>query len=363
MPALRALRMRAQGLAGPPASGVAEAVRAAGAIQAQDTPSSRLGVRARSVGLRVDDVVRACDQERSVVRTWAMRGTIHMIPIEDARWMTALLGPTHAARYARRRRELGIDDDLAERALAAMGRILAGRGPLLRDELMDAIEASGVPLDRSGQMPAHLIYLAAFRGLVCRGPDPAAGGGSTVALADDWLPPGAPRELDAALEELALRFVRAYGAVGARDLAYWSGLPAAMARRGMESIGGRLTEVASPCGPLWILGAPPEPGEAPPGVRLVPAFDGALLGHRDRTPLMGDRAFAEVTAGSWILPTVLAGGRIVATWRPRWTTGAVSVEVTPLEPLDEALLPDLRTEAEDVGRFLGLTPELEILTP
>lgn len=358
--ALRAWRMRSQGLRDPRPASVAEAVRRAGAIQAQDTPSSRLGVRARAPGLTQADVVRACNDERSVVRSWLMRGTIHMVPIEDARWMTALLGPWLAAKHATRRRQLGLDDGLAARAFAAMRAVLAGRGPLTRDDLMDAVIARGVPVDTRDGMPAHIVYLGAFRGLVCRGPDPPSGG-STVALADDWLPPGPARETDAALAELALRFVSAYAPVGPRDLAYWSGLPAPMARRAMDLVADRLDEVRTPGG-AWLVPAGsrrPAPA-ATHRVRLLPAFDGALLGHRDRTPLMGERPFTDVTAGSWILPSVLVDGRIAGVWRPERAGGRLTVRVTPLDPLDDALLPGLRAEADDVGRFLGMPAALEV---
>ena len=108
----------AQGLGAERARDAHGAVRAALAIQAQDTRSARLGVRARSEGLTTEDVVRACSQERSVVRTWAMRGTLHMLAVEDVRWITGLVGPVVEAKDARRRLGLGLDPGLSERILA-----------------------------------------------------------------------------------------------------------------------------------------------------------------------------------------------------------------------------------------------------
>ena len=338
-------RLRAQGLGAGRARDVHGAVRAALAIQAQDTRSSRLGVRARSEGLAVEDVVRACSQERSVVRTWAMRGTLHMVCAEDVRWLLSLLGPVIARKYDRRRAGLGLDAALCERILAAIPGVLADSGPLVRAELIDALIARGMAIDTSDQAPAHVVMLAALRGVVCRGPD-RPDEEPTYVLLDDWLEPGAAPERDAALAELARRFRRSYGPADARDLSYWSGLPAADATRAFALAGPAL----------------PPPGgdteEAPP--RLLPAFDGYLLGHRDRTPVVASEHASRLTSGSWILPTVIAGGRAVGTWsRSRERDGLV-VAVTPFDRLPRGSVRGLRAEAADVGRFLGAPARMEI---
>src|SRR2546430_14029107 len=107
-PAALALRMRAQGLGGTPAGDVAVAVRRAAGLQAQDTTASRLAVRARSRGLDEPSVVRAANDDRTVVRSWLMRGTLHMVPSEDLRWLTALLGPPVVNAGRRRRAQPGL---------------------------------------------------------------------------------------------------------------------------------------------------------------------------------------------------------------------------------------------------------------
>jgi hypothetical protein len=333
-----------QGLGEERARDVHGAVRAALAIQAQDTRSSRLGVRARSEGLTSEDVVQACSRERSVVRTWAMRGTLHMLCAEDVRWITALLGPVVEARDARRRAALGLDPALCERILAAMPEILADRGPLVRAELMEALIVQGIAIDTSDQAPAHIVLLAAARGIACRGPDRPDEEPTYVRL-DDWIEPGRPPARDAALAELAHRFAGAYGPADARDLAYWSGLPAADARR------------------AWSLAGPPaatRPARAPTPTRLLPAFDGHLLGHRDRTPIVPAVHAGRLASGSWILPSVLAGGRVAGTWARTRAGGRLRVVVTPFERLSRSAMAELRAEVADVGRFLGMPADLEV---
>ncbi|MGD9570639.1 MAG: winged helix DNA-binding domain-containing protein [Thermoleophilia bacterium] len=333
--------LQSQGLGAVRARDPHTAVRTAFAIQAQDVKGARLGVRARSEGLAAADVARACGaSERSLVRTWAMRSTLHMLPAEDVRWVVGLLGPLIARRGARRRAELGLDDRACARILDALPAVLAG-GPLTRAEVVAGLAARGARIDPDGQAPAHALLLAAAEGLVCRGPD-GPRDAATYVLLDDWVAPEPARDRDAALAELARRHRAAYGPGDAGDLARWSGLPAADARR------------------AWALAGPPPPapltGDGPPPPRLLPAFDGALLGHRDRDPLLPPDVAVQVVAGPWIHPAVVAGGRVIGAWRRDDGT----VRVRPIGALPRGTRAGLRAEAEDVGRFLGVPTRLEV---
>ena len=344
-PEVLAARQRAQGLGAVRARDAHGAVRQALAIQAQDTRSSRLGVRARSQGLTSADVVRACSQERSLVRTWAMRGTLHLLCAEDVRWITALVGPVVEAKYARRRAGLGITPALAERILEAVPRVLGDRGPLVRAELMDALIARGLPIDTTDQAPAHIVLLAAVRGLACRGPDRPDEEPTYVRL-DDWVAPAPPVDRDAALAELSRRYARAYGPADARDLAYWSGLPAADARRALA--------LAPP-------GAPSRDDDAPPPPRLIPSFDGYLLGHRDRSAILAPEHAPKLLSGSWMLPSIVVGGRLVGTWRRTAGRDGVTVTLSPFTGrLPRGSVRGVKAEAADVARFLGAEARVEV---
>ncbi|QBI51877.1 winged helix DNA-binding domain-containing protein [Streptomonospora litoralis] len=355
---LRAARMNAQLLMGPPAAGVVGAVRGAAAVQAQDGRSARLAVRARTGGLVAEDVRRAVGEERSVVRTWAMRGTLHVLPASDAGWLVDLLGPVFVRRSRRRRVELGLDDHVCARAEDAIRDILSGGTSLTRARLVEEVNKAGVPVPASGQAPAHLVSYAALRGIVCRGPDIAADGGDepTYVLMREWVGPWESRETDSALTKLARRYLWGYGPAAPEDFASWSGLPAAQARRGWELVSGELAEVATDRGPAW---APREfaealPGTAPvPSVRLVGGFDGYLLGYRERGAAVPQHHAHRIAPGGGIIhPAVLVDGRAVARWR--WGRDRETVVVEPFEPFSADLVSGLEAEVADVGRFLGL---------
>ena len=323
----RGLLAGAQRLAGDPRSGVADTVRAVAGLQAQDAGAAALGIRARRPGSTLAEVEHARFDERSVVRTWAMRGTLHLIPAEDARWLVALLGPIGLRKSARRITELGVG--LPEAAAAA--RRALSDGPLTRRELADAVRAAGVALADDPQVPAWLTGVVAMQGEIVEGP------ANRFVLTGDWLGPPGPAPGDPVLE-LARRHAHAHPPSGPEDFALWSGLGLRDARRAYERLD--LEEVKVLGRRAWVpRGVEP----APPHVRLLPMFDSLLLGHRDRSLILRPEHDRAVRPGGGILAaTLVVDGHIEGTWklergRPR---------VTPFgDP------PDYATEVADVARF------------
>ncbi|HEX9109445.1 MAG TPA: crosslink repair DNA glycosylase YcaQ family protein, partial [Longimicrobiales bacterium] len=126
---VRVLRMQSQRLVpaggdGPDTpAGEAPAVtpnsvaQAVGGLQAQDLPAARLSIHARAAGITLEAVERARQEERTLAWTWLMRGTLHLVPAEDARWLLGVFGERNVAGGARRRRELGLTEEVLAAAL------------------------------------------------------------------------------------------------------------------------------------------------------------------------------------------------------------------------------------------------------
>ncbi len=323
----RALLAGAQRLAAQPRSTVSETVAAVAALQAQDAGAAALGVRARRPGTTMAEVEAARFELRSVVRTWVMRGTLHLIPAEDARWMVSLLGPIGLRKSARRIAELGVGTD----EVAAAVRAALADGPLTRRELADAVRRT-VTLPDHPQVPAWLTGVVALRGEIIEGP------AGRFVLFDDWLGP-APEPSDPVVE-LARRHARAHPPSAPEDFAVWSGLPMREARRAYAEL--ELEEVEVLGRRAWV---PPGLEPAPPHVRLLPRFDGWLLGHRDRSLIMRPEHDRAVRPGGGILAaTVVVNGLIEGTWK--------------LERGRPVIDADLDAEAEiaDVVRFRAREP-------
>lgn len=309
------------------------------AVQAQDPRGARLAVRARSVGVRASDVDRALTMDRSVVVSWLNRGTLHLVLADDYWWLHELTAPPRVTSNARRLRQEGVSPEAAERGVEAVVRALEG-GPRTRRQLRDVVASAGVPV--AGQALVHVLLLATLRGHVVHGP--VDGAEQAFALTRDWLGrPPAPVERDAALAELARRYLAGHGPAGAEDLARWAGIRLGDARRGLRGVR-ELVELEG--GLVDLAHRDPVPPLPPP--RLLGAFDPLLLGWRSREPIVGEHR-SLVTSNGVFRPFALVGGRAVATWR--LVRGRVSV--SPMEAVPAADLAALENDAADVERFLA----------
>jgi len=361
---VRMTRMRSQRLVGRRVRGVAELVRDMVGLQAQNAQAARLSVRPRTDGINAATVIRAYNEERSVIRTWAMRGTLHMIPAEDLGWIVALLGPIFAAANRRRRLQLGLDDEVCGRAIPALRRIIAAEGPLTRADLVRRLAANGVALEPKSQAPPHLIGYAAMLGMICRGPD-VEKDEPTYVLVEDW----AGRQLalgpEDSLAELARRYVASRGPVGPEDFARWSGLPAGQAKRGFELIAGELQEVRVAGEPAWVMAGPSgRKVSRTVSVRLIGHFDEYLLGYRSRDLVVSPKFAKRIQAGGgFVQPAVLVDGYVAGTWRQQRKKERLVIEVQPFEPLPDETLPALAAEAADIGHFLSTNTELQVAEP
>lgn len=346
-------RVARQGFVDRSCATAADATRLTTAVQAQDNWAARLGLRARSATPTDADVRHAIEVDRVIVRTWLMRGTIHLVHADDLRWMVRLIGPAIARRYRTRWRQIGLTDDVLERSVELLPELLAD-GPLNRHEIRAALAERGVALDSPDpQAHTHAIVHASTTGLICRGSD--RGRHSTFTLIDDWLPdtPDGPSG-DDALAELARRYFAAFSPATATDFATWSGLASA---RAIALIRDELTEADVDGRPGYRLGAV-EPGR---GLRLLPAFDNYVLGYRDRSAILQPDRHPYVYQGGVIRPVVLLDGRGVGTWALDRAKGRVTVN--PFEPFSASVRGRVEAEAADVGRFLGRELDLEFSAP
>jgi len=221
---------------------IVEVVRSICGFNAQSVPAMKLSLRARIRGLEQADIEKAIACDKTLVRTWAMRGTLHLLDARDARWLVSSVAPSAIARGRRRREDLGLDPGTLAQGLDDMRAVLGRAGPLTRRELAKRLVAKGLPIDAGGQAPIHLIAYAALQGLLCLGPE--CDGEPTYVLVDRWIGKGSGGKPSPDLTALVGRYLRGYGPADAADFAAWAGVTVADARsafglaRGTDRAGG-----------------------------------------------------------------------------------------------------------------------------
>ncbi|PWR14736.1 winged helix DNA-binding domain-containing protein [Micromonospora sicca] len=331
---------------------VAGVVEWFGAMQAQDVASGLWSLGVRLPWRTVADV-RAALERREALRTWPMRGTVHLVPARDARWMLAVTGVRTLAGAAARRATLGLTEAEADRAADVLGAALAGGGRLTRAECLATLAAAGI--DTAGQRGYHLLWYASQRGVTCIAPH--VGSEQTFALLDEWAPDPRRPEREEALGILALRYFRSHGPTTRQDFAGWTGLTAADAKRGIAVAGDALATVrvddTEAVVDAALLDAPREQVD---DLHVLPGFDEYLLGFKDRS-LMLDPAHkqAVIPGGNGIFQaTVVRAGRVVGTWKRTLTKSRATVTVHPLAPFDPGLRTRVEAALDGYAHFLGL---------
>jgi hypothetical protein len=331
------LRLAALGLVGPGEPTAADAVRRLGAVQAQDYPGALASVALRTASRLRKDVEAALDAGE-VVRSWPMRGTLHLVAADDLRWFLDTVGARALAGVGKRWAGLELDEAQAERARQLVLEALTVRGRASRAELLAAIGEGGVAV--TGQRGYHLLWYLSQTGTLCLGPTDGAGEQLFVLL-DDWVRGGRRLDRDEALAELALRYFTGHGPATVADLVRWAGSTVRDVRAGVAEVRDRLAAVTidgteylmDPASPDRLAAARAEAE----GVLLLPGFDEFVLGYGDRTAVVPAELATRIVPGNngVFRATVVHRGRVVAVWRWNGRGAARSPAVEPFTDLPD----------------------------
>jgi len=338
-------RLSVQRLVGAPFPTVAAAVAWFGAVQAQDYRAALWGICQRVKGATEADVERAIAR-REIVRTWPMRGTLHLLAAADIHWMTRLLAPRVIVRAAGRHRELGLDARTFARAGELLAKELAGGATRTRGEVFELLANRGIA--PTGQRGIHILAMLAMQGLLCFGPH--RGKQPTFTLLDEWIPPPPVRDRDDALRELATRYFTSHGPATLADFAWWTGLAVADARRAVALAS--LDELAvAGTAHYWVASRRRTAG---PRVHLLPPYDELTVAYRDRSAVL-DPAHAEATRNGIFSPVIVVDGRIAGTWTRQLARDRIVVRASLLR---RVATPGLDAAVARFGAFHGRTAEL-----
>ncbi|MFH9061834.1 winged helix DNA-binding domain-containing protein [Streptomyces coeruleorubidus] len=372
----RAERQFLTGPAGPTGSGapVAEVVGAIMGAHAQVLSAAELSVGVRTSTLTRADVRAALWDERSLIKTYGPRGTVHLLPAwELPLWSAALTAiPSGPSPFPP---DVRLSEEQAAQVVAAIGEALEDTC-LTLDELTEEIVARTGPWAGDRVMPAfqdmwprwrQVLHRAGWAGTLCFGPNRgrkatytrppvagAAGSGTDGALVPDG-----------ALGMFVRRYLAAYGPATPQHFAKWLAAPTGWAGtvfRELAAAGG-IEEVDFEGTRAWVAAGDTEFPDGPPrGVRLLPYFDAYVIAAQPRERLFPcaayERALAGGQAGNY--PVLLVDGVVAGVWHQRRQGRRTTVTVEPLVRLTARQERELGEQVERVGEVLEARAELVV---
>lgn len=348
-------RLSTQRLLGPLFASPAEVVAHFGAVQAQDFLPAMWALGLRTEGA-TEKIVEQAIIDRQLVRTWPLRNTVHFVTPADTRWMLDLSAP-RALKMNARHRELELDEDTFAQARKVIERELRSGQPQSRPALRQALDDAGI--STAGQRGIHIMGRLAQEGLICIGP--RQGKQQTFVLIDAWLPPGRQLSRDEALAELARRYFTSHGPATIKDFIWWSGLAAAEARAGLESVKDQLAQETIGSGEYWFAESIPASVEPSPGAHLLPFLDEYLVAYKDRDAALLPQYNSIVDSGNVLFhQPVILDGRVTGIWTRKLSKGSVQIKATLFRSLTQPEQAALDAAAARFGDYLGLRHELTV---
>jgi len=316
-------RMRAQHVGSAALEHPAEALRSLVAVQAQEFAYAKWSLAQRTRRPSADVVARAID-DGAVLRTHVLRPTWHFVAREDMRWLMQLSGPRVNAGNARRCGELGLDAKTLARSNDVIARAVA-EGPLTRRELVPILARARLSPDEH-RMP-YMLMRAELDTVICSGP--VRGNQHTYAAFDGRVPPSPPRERDEALGHLAARFFATRGPATLRDFAWWSGMPMADARRGLDVARAALKGVEGDGRTYWMGERLRAQRARVPRIDLIQCYDELIISYSESRDVLhaGGIVFQVPRSLEGFSHVVLRDGTLWGHWRFERSRSSTDVAV------------------------------------
>lgn len=335
-------------------------------VHAQVLSAAEHSVGLRAPGTTRTDVRTALWTDRTLVKTFGPRGTVHLLPAAElAMWTGALSAlPRGGSPFPKDAR---MTPDQVEAVVAAVAGALTG-AELTIDELSSEVISRTGPWAGDLVMPGfqgmwprwrQVLHLAGHRGALCY----AANRGRKATYTN---PGTVPMPAGEATAELVRRYLRAYGPATPGHFAQWLAAPRGWAGQLFEDLAGAGTieEVAfEGCGGAWVAAGDTRfPSAAPRGVRLLPYFDAFTIASRPRERLFPGAAYERALAGGQAgnFPVLLVDGTVAGVWHQRRSGRRIAVTVEPLSPLDARRTRALEEQVAGLGEVMEGTTELTV---
>jgi uncharacterized protein YcaQ len=332
-------------------------------LHAQVMSSAELTLWARVDGLKRDAVSRALWEQRALVKTWAMRGTLHLLRADEYPVWQAALGTYRHYLKPSWLKGFGTDEEGLERLVDAVSEALEDQ-MLTREELARAVAESSGSDDLGAKLAdswGAFLKPASFRGGLCFAPD--KGRNVRFTHPATWIGSWEPVDPDEANAEVLRRYLAVHGPARREDFARWWAISPAQAGKRIAALGDEVAPVDVEGTSAWMLAADVAGARAAkPGrvVNLLPAFDQWVIGaSRDEPALIaGDNKARVYRQQGWISPVLLVNGRMDGVWRHERKGDRLLVSIEPFVKLPAWARKEAEAEAERLATFFGGALEL-----
>jgi hypothetical protein len=324
-----------------------EVVKWLGAIQAQDYSSALW-----SIGLRLSNSTMASIEEslkqKQIIRVWSLRGTLHLLPAEDVRWMLSIVVPAFKARFAREFQQLGLDDAAFAKIFQATEKVLQGK-QLSRKEFLTALAAEGVNVE--GRMGGLIMYRVALEGFLCVA---ESGKQDSYGLLAECAPQQKLLSREESLAEAAKRYFMSHAPATIQDFAWWLGITIGEAKIAFDAVKSFFQCETVDKKVYWM---PQESSVLPDSSKLFlhSGFDEIFLGYKDRRLIVDKEREQSIFQGNGVYRwTMIQNGVVIGTWKRTIRKNQILIEAEPFRPLSNQEIEDFQAAAKCYADYLGL---------
>jgi hypothetical protein len=328
------------------------------AVQAQDFAAAKWSLGLRLRGASDADVERAFTDGK-ILRTHLLRPTWHFVARDDIRWLLALTAPRVHQANAYMYRKLGLDSSVFRRSNDALAEALSGGKQLTRDGIRAVLDRAGV--DAKGEFRlGYLLMRAELDGVVCSGG--REGKQFTYALFDERVPPSRARGRNEALAELARRYFTSRGPATVHDLAKWSGLTLADARRGLDEVRSELQSKVIDGQSIWFSAPVRHARRTASNAYLLSIYDEFVSGYKDHRAIVTDQNGARLKSlGNLLTHIVVINDKIAGTWKPIRQKNTLVIDASVFARLSKSETQAVAKAARRYGEFVGLEARLSVV--
>lgn len=327
-----------------------DVVYSLGAMQAQDYLGSLWAIGLRTPNHTEKDIEKAIE-EKKIIRSWPMRGTLHFVSSQDIRWMLKLLTPRVIYRSKSRYKQLELDESVFSKSKDILINALVGGKKIRRNDVLSLLEKNNIKTSNSRGL--HIVGHLAQQGVICFGP--RDGKKQTFVLLEEWAPKAKELGEEEALAQLTLRYFSSHGPATIADFSWWSGLTQAEVKKGVELVKLKLHSEKIDENVYWM--APTSiPNINASSVYLLPAFDEYTVSYKNRDDVLDPVYRLRVNAGGGIFnPVIIIDGQVVGTWKRRLKKNSVDIVLFPFDVLSTTDIKRIEKKADEYGRFLNLS--------